>query len=665
MVQSSGLHRQSKRRQKRVSTPHNHPPDKCRLIRGWDDLFNKVWSRTPLPTTEGGHPDTALNDEDSPTDLLSKVWEQIDQLKETTWLSVQPRKVGQHLDKALNALARVRSPPSHPSQPASQPSSPATPASQPAQQPSPASQQPSQPSQPSQLAAQPPQPGQSNRNMTSTGQNWRCRKQRQRCKAKVHQKLCAPKVPPLLLLHRQEEAAGPAHGETTPPPLPNIGLHLLRPLSRLSPAAQPQPSSTAQQPSLSPAAQPQPSLSPAAQPQPSTAQQPSSPASAQQPSLSPAAQPSTAQHSTSKLYPYPQHSTAQPSTAQHSTDFNGEIQEEEEEEYRPYISWILPTFIAQHSPAQHSTAQPSTAQHSPASAQQPSQAQHSPPASQAQHSPPASQAQHSILGYQYTHHGRSQNWRCRENQKLGCNARVLEHPKRVFCHLGEHKHPPKTNQTDYFKEYSSQVSKTYRYQVQKTLQNEYRRISVNDLRIILPFYNFHYAPAKKFIQENILAKLPDAQVNSPQPRVNKRRSLETQNAHCDEVQVSLEDERGPHHTRSFTVRLLKHVRRVKGTLDEKNLCKELKEEIAFVAERTRQQKEEADHLLALRLNEEQYEAAGQMIECGCCYGEVTFEDMVQCYDGHLFCVDCLKNYTKEKVFGSGQVSWRRPFLRTC
>ncbi|KAI8485767.1 hypothetical protein Bbelb_364770 [Branchiostoma belcheri] len=36
-------------------------------------------------------------------------------------------------------------------------------------------------------------------------------------------------------------------------------------------------------------------------------------------------------------------------------------------------------------------------------------------------------------------------------------------------------------------------------------------------------------------------------------------------------------------------------------------------------------------------------------------GGITFEDMVQCYDGHLFCVDCLKNYTKEKVFGSGQV----------
>ncbi|KAI8512126.1 hypothetical protein Bbelb_087650 [Branchiostoma belcheri] len=242
-----------------------------------------------------------------------------------------------------------------------------------------------------------------------------------------------------------------------------------------------------------------------------------------------------------------------------------------------------------------------------------------------------------------------------------CCDYLLEHPdypkapKVPQPAAAASKSQDKTNQPDYFKEYSSQVSHIYRNQVLATLQNEYRRISVKDLRTILCFYKFHYAPAKKFIQENILAKLPDAQVNSPQPRVNKRRSLETQNGQCDEVQVSLEDERGPHHTRTFTVRLLKLVR-VKGTLDKKNLCKELKEEMAFVEERTRQQKEEADHLLALRLNEEQYEAAGQMIECGCCYGEVTFEDMVQCYDGHLFCVDCLKNYTKEKVFGSGQAS---------
>ncbi|KAI8497694.1 hypothetical protein Bbelb_243460 [Branchiostoma belcheri] len=179
------------------------------------------------------------------------------------------------------------------------------------------------------------------------------------------------------------------------------------------------------------------------------------------------------------------------------------------------------------------------------------------------------------------------HWRCSARP---CKAKVQETTSGVFKPAAiSHTQfiPSQTNQTDYFKEYSSQVSYIYRDQVLKTLQNEYRRISVNDLRTILHFYKFHYAPAKKFIQENILAKLPGV------------RSAE------------------------------------------------------------------ADHLLALRLNEEQYEAAGQMIECGCCYGEVTFEDMVQCYDGHLFCVDCLKNYTKEKVFGSGQVSWRRPFLRTC
>ncbi|CAH1273306.1 RNF216 [Branchiostoma lanceolatum] len=242
-----------------------------------------------------------------------------------------------------------------------------------------------------------------------------------------------------------------------------------------------------------------------------------------------------------------------------------------------------------------------------------------------------------------------------------CCDYLLEHPdypkapvQQPPAAAAASKAQDKTNQTDFFREYSTTVSPTYRAQVLMTLQNEYRRISVKDIRTILHFYKFHYAPSKKFIQENILAKLPDAVVASPQQRINRRRSNELPNPQC-EVLVNLEDGDEAKYKRSFKVRLLK-LPRVKCSVSKTGVCKELKEEIDFVVERTRQQKEEADHLLALRLNEEQYEAAGQMIECGCCFGEVTFEDMVQCYDGHLFCADCLKNYTKEKVFGAGQAA---------
>lgn len=61
-----------------------------------------------------------------------------------------------------------------------------------------------------------------------------------------------------------------------------------------------------------------------------------------------------------------------------------------------------------------------------------------------------------------------------------------------------------------------------------------------------------------------------------------------------------------------------------------------------------------------RLDREKNRVASQRdgtgVECSCCYDEVDIGDMVACRDeGHLFCVDCLKSFAENQVFGSGNL----------
>jgi TRIAD3 protein (E3 ubiquitin-protein ligase RNF216) len=50
--------------------------------------------------------------------------------------------------------------------------------------------------------------------------------------------------------------------------------------------------------------------------------------------------------------------------------------------------------------------------------------------------------------------------------------------------------------------------------------------------------------------------------------------------------------------------------------------------------------------------------AGTAMECSCCYDNVAIGDMVACRDeGHLFCVDCLKSFAENQVFGSGNLGF--------
>ncbi|CAH2306697.1 E3 ubiquitin- ligase RNF216 [Pelobates cultripes] len=99
---------------------------------------------------------------------------------------------------------------------------------------------------------------------------------------------------------------------------------------------------------------------------------------------------------------------------------------------------------------------------------------------------------------------------------------------------------------------------------------------------------------------------------------------------------------------------LENKRRHWRSYDMSSLLPAVRMELEFYEQKMKEIAEHADFLLALQVNEEQYEQDGQMIECRCCYGSFAFEELTQCADGHLFCKECLIKYAQEAAFGSGQ-----------
>jgi len=94
--------------------------------------------------------------------------------------------------------------------------------------------------------------------------------------------------------------------------------------------------------------------------------------------------------------------------------------------------------------------------------------------------------------------------------------------------------------------------------------------------------------------------------------------------------------------------------RPRRTLPAK-LHKDVIKEKDFVKSYLQKQSELADYATALRMNAKQYEEEGQLIECGCCFGEVVFEQVTQCIEGHLFCKECLQSYAREAIYGAGKM----------
>ncbi|KAM6904410.1 uncharacterized protein rnf216 [Xenentodon cancila] len=174
------------------------------------------------------------------------------------------------------------------------------------------------------------------------------------------------------------------------------------------------------------------------------------------------------------------------------------------------------------------------------------------------------------------------------------------------------------------------------------LMADFRMLSCQDIKWALNALKGHYAITRKALCE-ALKKWQE----SGDPSGKRRRSRTSSERcyidfHFEHGSVKLD-------RRMF---FLENDRRYCRTYN--NLEASVQKELTFYQQKAKEWAEHEDFLLALQVNEDEYKKDGQLIECGCCYGEFAFEKMTQCSDGHLFCKECLVKYAQEAVFGSGK-----------
>ncbi|XP_010782784.1 E3 ubiquitin-protein ligase RNF216-like [Notothenia coriiceps] len=176
------------------------------------------------------------------------------------------------------------------------------------------------------------------------------------------------------------------------------------------------------------------------------------------------------------------------------------------------------------------------------------------------------------------------------------------------------------------------------------LMADFRMLSCQDIKWSLNALKGHYAITRKALCEALKKRQ-----ESGDPSGKRRRCRAPSSERCY-VDFNFE------HAGS-----VKFEKRMYFLESDRRYCRRynsleasVQNELTFYKQKAKEWAEHEDFLLALQVNEDEYKMDGQLIECGCCYGEFAFEKMTQCSDGHLFCKECLVKYAQEAVFGSGK-----------
>ncbi|XP_078274544.1 E3 ubiquitin-protein ligase RNF216 [Rhinoraja longicauda] len=182
-------------------------------------------------------------------------------------------------------------------------------------------------------------------------------------------------------------------------------------------------------------------------------------------------------------------------------------------------------------------------------------------------------------------------------------------------------------------------------QASDLLMADFKMLNSQDIKWALHELKGHYAITRKALSDAI----KQWQENSPQSSQKKTRRKEMSSSNS----ISFKFEQGAFKIER-QMRFLENKRRHWRSYDQDGLHPLVRQELEFFHQKMKEMEEYADFQFAMQMNEEQYQKDGQLIECGCCYGEFAFEELTQCSDGHLFCKECLVRYAQEAVFGAGK-----------
>ncbi|XP_023411715.1 E3 ubiquitin-protein ligase RNF216 isoform X4 [Loxodonta africana] len=221
--------------------------------------------------------------------------------------------------------------------------------------------------------------------------------------------------------------------------------------------------------------------------------------------------------------------------------------------------------------------------------------------------------------------------------------RVLINPSSSLLASQDETKLPKIDFFDYSK--LTPLDQRCFIQAADLLMADFKMLSSQDIKWALHELKGHYAITRKAFSDAI----KKWQELSPETS-GKRKKRKEMNQYS---YIDFKFEQGD---RKIEKRMffLENKRRHCRSYDRRALLPAVQQEQEFYEQKIKEMAEHEDFLLALQMNEEQYQKDGQLIECRCCYGEFPFEELTQCADAHLFCKECLIRYAQEAVFGSGK-----------